>query len=174
MKHNTSPVANYYMPLIFFYPQKVKSQPNFPLPNTSNPADAAAQGARGSVARRRSSSNEIPLSDTALPPRERGRSADQKPSLEEEQADRQGSFDLGCGQGPLPIRPQLSRRCPAHHYLPWPRQLRLAMLTWYCAEGSGHSEERPCQNYHFMQKLRKAENPELRKKLVRRRVRSAP
>ena len=50
------------------------------------------------------------------------------------------------------------------------RLVRLAMLTWYCAEGSGHSEERPCQNYHFMQKLRKAENPELRKKLVRRRV----
>ena len=48
------------------------------------------------------------------------------------------------------------------------------MLTWYCAEGSGHSEEQPCQNYHYMEKLRKAENPELRKKLVRRRVRSAP
>ena len=31
-----------------------------------------------------------------------------------------------------------------------PRQLRLAMLTWYCAEGSGHVEDRPCQNFNFM------------------------
>merc|ERR1719329_1219092 len=44
-------------------------------------------------------------------------------------------------------------------------KLRLAMLTWYCAEGSGHAEERPCQNFHFMQKLRKTDDAG-RKKLA--------
>ena len=29
-------------------------------------------------------------------------------------------------------------------------QLRLEMLKWYCAEGSGHAEERPCKTYGFM------------------------
>eukprot|EP00320_Phaeocystis_rex_P020393 CAMPEP_0119057860 /NCGR_PEP_ID=MMETSP1178-20130426/2249_1 /TAXON_ID=33656 /ORGANISM="unid sp, Strain CCMP2000" /LENGTH=153 /DNA_ID=CAMNT_0007038727 /DNA_START=52 /DNA_END=513 /DNA_ORIENTATION=- len=53
-------------------------------------------------------------------------------------------------------------------------KLRLAMLTWYCAETSGHVDDRPCQNFHFMQKLRKAEDPETRKRLVQERSATMP
>ena len=32
-----------------------------------------------------------------------------------------------------------------------PPQLRVAMLSWYCAEGSGHTDDHVCQNHHFVQ-----------------------
>ena len=43
-----------------------------------------------------------------------------------------------------------SQRAAAEPVVHLSRQLRLAMLTWYCAEGSGHVEDRPCQNFNFM------------------------
>jgi len=53
-------------------------------------------------------------------------------------------------------------------------KLRMAMLQWYCVETTTHSAERPCQNYMFMQKMRKADSAEARKALVAERSRSMP
>ena len=53
-------------------------------------------------------------------------------------------------------------------------KLRLSMLKWYCEETASHAVERPCQNYNFMQKLRSAESPDVRKKLVQERSSSMP
>ena len=50
-----------------------------------------------------------------------------------------------------PVLPRRPRPLLPSLWCTLPRQLRLAMLTWYCAEGSGHVEDRPCQNFHFMQ-----------------------
>ena len=53
-------------------------------------------------------------------------------------------------------------------------KLRLAMLTWYCSESNSHGEELPCKTYLFMQKLKKAESPDVRKKLVQESSASMP
>ena len=53
-------------------------------------------------------------------------------------------------------------------------KLRQAMLTWYCSESHSHGEELPCKTYLFMQKLKKAESPDVRKKLVQERSASMP
>ena len=53
-------------------------------------------------------------------------------------------------------------------------KLRLSMLKWYCEETASHAVERPCQNYNFMQKLRSAGSPEVRKTLVQERSASMP
>jgi hypothetical protein len=38
---------------------------------------------------------------------------------------------------PLPTNPNL--------------QLRMEMLKWFCAESSGHDEERPCKTFNYLQ-----------------------
>ena len=30
-------------------------------------------------------------------------------------------------------------------------QLRMEMLKWFCAESSGHDEERPCKTFNYLQ-----------------------
>jgi len=53
-------------------------------------------------------------------------------------------------------------------------KLRMAMLQWYCIETTAHHSERPCLNFVFMQKMRKADSSEARKALVAERAQSMP
>merc|ERR1719231_908043 len=53
-------------------------------------------------------------------------------------------------------------------------KLRLTMLKWYCSSDGGHSHERPCINYSFMQKLRGAKDPEARKAIIAERTKGMP
>ena len=92
----------------------------------------------------------------SLPARERELASHHQERQAKRQARRQEPYHFGRRQGVLPPKNACLAAAAKHALLSlWctlPRQLRLAMLTWYCAEGSGHVEDRPCQNFHFMQR----------------------
>ena len=50
--------------------------------------------------------------------------------------------------GPPPLT--LPIRLASPNPNPNPYQLRLVMLNWYCAEGSAHLDDKPCQKLIFM------------------------